>query len=194
MGTPSGPQASMCSDWPRNGCKSHHLGTCSRNGLQWWCHFVARLSRRAAHAGTRCVLGFSKNCHAGSLFRLSTHLLMRRVIAVGMRGSRTSFCHWGSQAFADAFGAHLSIITSYEDSCVIEIAPSTPVNHRRPLWLSFWAEVHYNSLHLPHGETPHGTGDLGSSDAARIRQTKLARGLVRRCFGGLCYAVPQAVR
>ncbi len=51
------------------------------------------------------------------------------------------------QAFADAMGIRVNIISSYEESCVIEITPSTGVRERRPLWISFWAEVHYNSLY-----------------------------------------------
>lgn len=57
---------------------------------------------------------------------------------------------WGDhltlQAAADKFGAKICLLTSFRDTCFIEI---TPRNHapERELWLSFWSEVHYNSLY-----------------------------------------------
>ncbi|PKU79551.1 OTU domain-containing protein DDB_G0284757 [Dendrobium catenatum] len=57
---------------------------------------------------------------------------------------------WGDhvtlQAAADKFGAKICLLTSFRDTCFVEIVPhnQTP---QRELWLSFWSEVHYNSLY-----------------------------------------------
>ena len=62
------------------------------------------------------------------------------------------YCHhmgqfgtWGDhvtlQAVADTFGVRIAIMTSYQDSCVVEIQPQGPVHSQRVLYLSFWAEV-----------------------------------------------------
>lgn len=59
---------------------------------------------------------------------------------------------WGDhiclQAIADAYGLKINIITSYphQDSCFIGITPQTVKTHRI-LYLSFWAEIHYNSIY-----------------------------------------------
>jgi len=56
---------------------------------------------------------------------------------------------WGDhltlQAAADAYGTRLCVITSYEESFLIEITPKKQKS-RKVVWLSFWAEVHYNSI------------------------------------------------
>ncbi|KAK3152230.1 hypothetical protein QOZ80_2BG0156140 [Eleusine coracana subsp. coracana] len=57
---------------------------------------------------------------------------------------------WGDhvtlQAAADRFTAKICLLTSFRDTCLVEIVPrdATPT---RELWLSFWCEVHYNSLY-----------------------------------------------
>ncbi|XP_062151777.1 OVARIAN TUMOR DOMAIN-containing deubiquitinating enzyme 12-like isoform X4 [Alnus glutinosa] len=57
---------------------------------------------------------------------------------------------WGDhvtlQAAADKFVAKICLLTSFRDTCFVEIMPQrqTP---KRELWLSFWSEVHYNSLY-----------------------------------------------
>ncbi|CAA2994683.1 Hypothetical predicted protein [Olea europaea subsp. europaea] len=57
---------------------------------------------------------------------------------------------WGDhvtlQAAADKFAAKICLLTSFRDTCFIEIVPryQTPTGE---LWLSFWSEVHYNSLY-----------------------------------------------
>ncbi|KAK3013726.1 hypothetical protein RJ639_008434 [Escallonia herrerae] len=57
---------------------------------------------------------------------------------------------WGDhvtlQAAADKFVAKICLLTSFRETCFIEITPQhqTP---KRELWLSFWSEVHYNSLY-----------------------------------------------
>ncbi|RLM79319.1 hypothetical protein C2845_PM12G03920 [Panicum miliaceum] len=57
---------------------------------------------------------------------------------------------WGDhvtlQAAADRFAAKICLLTSFRDTCLVEIIPrdATPT---RELWLSFWCEVHYNSLY-----------------------------------------------
>ncbi|XP_059595638.1 OVARIAN TUMOR DOMAIN-containing deubiquitinating enzyme 11 isoform X1 [Vitis vinifera] len=63
---------------------------------------------------------------------------------------------WGDhltlQAAADRFGAKICLITSFRDTCFIEINPRDG-NPTRELWLSFWSEVHYNSLYAS-GDVP----------------------------------------
>eukprot|EP01018_Ginkgo_biloba_P017940 Gb_24833 [translate_table: standard] len=64
---------------------------------------------------------------------------------------------WGDhvtlQAAADRFGAKICLLTSFRDTCFIEIMPREQ-NPQRELWLSFWSEVHYNSLYEV-GEVPY---------------------------------------
>ncbi|KAG0583118.1 hypothetical protein KC19_3G111300 [Ceratodon purpureus] len=56
---------------------------------------------------------------------------------------------WGDhvtlQAAADFFGMKISLITSFKDSCFIEIIP-VQQKSQRGLFLSFWSEIHYNSI------------------------------------------------
>lgn len=63
---------------------------------------------------------------------------------------------WGDhitlQAAADRFGAKICLVTSFRDTCYIEIIPKDK-NPYRELWLSFWSEVHYNSLYAS-GDVP----------------------------------------
>ncbi|KAK3232489.1 hypothetical protein Dsin_004370 [Dipteronia sinensis] len=62
---------------------------------------------------------------------------------------------WGDhvtlQAAADKYGVRIFVITSFKDTCCIEILPNDQ-KPQRVLWLSFWAEVHYNSIYQ--GELP----------------------------------------
>ncbi|XAR52838.1 Ubiquitinyl hydrolase 1 [Bertholletia excelsa] len=63
---------------------------------------------------------------------------------------------WGDhvtlQAAADRFEAKICVVTSFRDTCYIEILPKDK-NPSRELWLSFWSEVHYNSLYTS-GDVP----------------------------------------
>ncbi|XVE68835.1 hypothetical protein DITRI_Ditri09bG0101900 [Diplodiscus trichospermus] len=63
---------------------------------------------------------------------------------------------WGDhvtlQAVADSYGVKIFVVTSFKDTCYIEILPHTQKSERIIL-LSFWAEVHYNSIY-PKGELP----------------------------------------
>ncbi|XP_052206373.1 OVARIAN TUMOR DOMAIN-containing deubiquitinating enzyme 11 [Diospyros lotus] len=63
---------------------------------------------------------------------------------------------WGDhitlQAAADRFGAKICLVTSFRDTCYIEILPKDR-NPTKELWLSFWSEVHYNSLYA-NGDVP----------------------------------------
>ncbi|KAG0546540.1 hypothetical protein BDA96_01G003100 [Sorghum bicolor] len=63
---------------------------------------------------------------------------------------------WGDhvtlQAAADTYGVKIFILTSFRDTCYIEILPVVEKS-RRVICLSFWAEVHYNSIY-PEGELP----------------------------------------
>ncbi|CAA7396024.1 unnamed protein product [Spirodela intermedia] len=57
---------------------------------------------------------------------------------------------WGDhitlQAAADKFGAKIYLVTSFKDTCFLEIIPQYEAPQRE-LWLSLWSEVHYNSLY-----------------------------------------------
>ncbi|XP_058770036.1 OVARIAN TUMOR DOMAIN-containing deubiquitinating enzyme 12 isoform X1 [Vicia villosa] len=63
---------------------------------------------------------------------------------------------WGDhvtlQAAADWYGVKIFVITSFKDTCYIEILPQIQKSGR-VIFLSFWAEVHYNSIY-PEGEMP----------------------------------------
>ncbi|KAL8496576.1 hypothetical protein ACS0TY_020317 [Phlomoides rotata] len=63
---------------------------------------------------------------------------------------------WGDhvtlQAAADSYGIKIFVITSFKDTCYIEIIPSIQKSER-VIFLSFWAEVHYNSIY-PEGDCP----------------------------------------
>ncbi|KAL0918312.1 hypothetical protein M5K25_010314 [Dendrobium thyrsiflorum] len=63
---------------------------------------------------------------------------------------------WGDhvtlQAAADSYGVKIFVITSFKDTCYIEILPNAQ-RSKRVIFLSFWAEVHYNSIY-PEGDLP----------------------------------------
>ncbi|XP_076893389.1 OVARIAN TUMOR DOMAIN-containing deubiquitinating enzyme 12-like isoform X2 [Bidens hawaiensis] len=63
---------------------------------------------------------------------------------------------WGDhvtlQAAADSYGVKIFVLTSFKDTCSIEILPKVQKS-KRIIFLSFWAEVHYNSIY-PEGELP----------------------------------------
>eukprot|EP00257_Ricinus_communis_P016624 XP_015574854.2 RNA polymerase sigma factor sigF, chloroplastic [Ricinus communis] len=58
---------------------------------------------------------------------------------------------WGDhvtlQAAADTYGVKILVMTSFKDTCYIEILP---INQKTKgaIFLSFWAEVHYNSIYF----------------------------------------------
>ncbi|KAK9187131.1 hypothetical protein WN944_018522 [Citrus x changshan-huyou] len=51
------------------------------------------------------------------------------------------------------YGVKVFVLTSFKDTCYIEILPHVPKSKRAVIFLSFWAEVHYNSIY-PEGELP----------------------------------------
>ncbi|XAR69121.1 Ubiquitinyl hydrolase 1 [Bertholletia excelsa] len=59
---------------------------------------------------------------------------------------------WGDhvtlQAAADSYGVIICVFTSFKDTCFIEILPKDQKS-KRVIFLSFWAEVHYNSICSP---------------------------------------------
>ncbi|PIA37796.1 hypothetical protein AQUCO_03000375v1 [Aquilegia coerulea] len=63
---------------------------------------------------------------------------------------------WGDhltlQAAADKYAAKICLLTSFRETCFIEIVPRDN-SYSRELWLSFWSEVHYNSLYAS-GDVP----------------------------------------
>ncbi|XWS55845.1 hypothetical protein CRYUN_Cryun09bG0035100 [Craigia yunnanensis] len=58
---------------------------------------------------------------------------------------------WGDhvtlQAVADLYGVRIFVITSFKDTCYIEILPNFQKS-KGVIFLSFWAEVHYNSIYF----------------------------------------------
>ncbi|GKU91682.1 hypothetical protein SLEP1_g5516 [Rubroshorea leprosula] len=65
---------------------------------------------------------------------------------------------WGDhvtlQAAADSYGVKIFMITSFKDTCYIEILPHVQKSNR-VICLSFWAEVHYNSIYPEGGKHPN---------------------------------------
>ncbi|KAK4607103.1 hypothetical protein RGQ29_001072 [Quercus rubra] len=62
---------------------------------------------------------------------------------------------WGDlvtlQAAADSYGVKMFVITSFKDTCYIEILPKFE-RSKRVIHLSFWAEVHYNPIYPEEGD------------------------------------------
>ncbi|PKA47789.1 OTU domain-containing protein 5 [Apostasia shenzhenica] len=62
---------------------------------------------------------------------------------------------WGDhvtlQAAADSYGVKIFIVTSFRDTCYVEIMPINQKS-KRVIFLSFWAEVHYNSIYPEGGK------------------------------------------
>lgn len=65
---------------------------------------------------------------------------------------------WGDhvtlQAAADSYGVRILVMTSFKDTCYIEILPISQKS-KGVIFLSFWAEVHYNSIYFQ-GDTSSG--------------------------------------
>ncbi|XP_062001945.1 OVARIAN TUMOR DOMAIN-containing deubiquitinating enzyme 12 [Rosa rugosa] len=61
---------------------------------------------------------------------------------------------WGDhvtlQAAADSYGVKIFVFTSFKDTCCIEILPNVQTS-KQVIMLSFWAEVHYNSIYPQEG-------------------------------------------
>ncbi|XP_042451247.1 OVARIAN TUMOR DOMAIN-containing deubiquitinating enzyme 9-like isoform X3 [Zingiber officinale] len=73
--------------------------------------------------------------------RLIDRLLMYDLVELKVQGDGN--CQYGVKIF---------VITSFKDTCYIEILPGTQKS-KRVIFLSFWAEVHYNSIY-PEGDLP----------------------------------------
>jgi hypothetical protein len=76
---------------------------------------------------------------------------------------------WGDHltlvACSDLFGTTVMVVTSYEDSHVIKIKPEKETSNR-VLWLSFYAEVHYNSIY-PRDDPPASASSSAHKDQAQ---------------------------
>ncbi|KAM7262535.1 hypothetical protein ACFE04_000218 [Oxalis oulophora] len=72
---------------------------------------------------------------------------------------------WGDhvtlQAAADSYGVRIFVITSFKDTCYIEILPQNQ-QKKKVIFLSFWAEVHYNSIYFQ--------GDLPSPESRKKKK------------------------
>jgi hypothetical protein len=65
---------------------------------------------------------------------------------------------WGDhvtlQALADSLGVEINLVTSFESGGLIRVTPQEPPAWQPrppggpPLWLAFWAEVHFNSIEM----------------------------------------------
>ena len=59
---------------------------------------------------------------------------------------------WGDhitlQAASDAYGLQINLLTSFASEPMIEVRPLKQKS-ARVVWLSFWAEVHYNAIAVP---------------------------------------------
>ncbi|XP_022144673.1 uncharacterized protein LOC111014304 isoform X2 [Momordica charantia] len=77
---------------------------------------------------------------------------------------------WGDhvtlQAAVDSYGVRIFVITSFKDTCCVEILPNSQKT-KGVIFLSFWAEVHYNSIH-PQGGMP----SAGDSPPSELRKKK----------------------
>ncbi|KAG2492762.1 hypothetical protein HYH03_008927 [Edaphochlamys debaryana] len=80
----------------------------------------------------------------------------------GMAKSSTWGDHVTLQAAADTYGMKITVVTSFEKCPVINIEPARQTSGRT-LFLSFWAEVHYNSIY-PGKEAP----PLGATSAGAL--------------------------
>lgn len=85
---------------------------------------------------------------------------------------------WGDhltlQAAADYYQLRIAVVASFPGAAFLEITPRTPLRSSRVLWLSFWAEVHYNSVYAK-GEVPPQPSRLlrpgwVEAEAARLRK------------------------
>ncbi|KAL0888095.1 hypothetical protein Bca101_012078 [Brassica carinata] len=70
---------------------------------------------------------------------------------------------WGDsvtlKAAADTFGVKIVLITSHKDVPSMEILPKS-IKLERVIYLSYLAEVHYNSIYLKGSETDHAPMEL----------------------------------
>ncbi|XP_070676642.1 OVARIAN TUMOR DOMAIN-containing deubiquitinating enzyme 10-like isoform X4 [Malus domestica] len=62
--------------------------------------------------------------------------------------------HVSLQAAADSYGVKIFVLTSFKDNCCIEILPNIQ-SSKQVIYLSFWAEVHYNSIYPQGGTTSY---------------------------------------
>ncbi|CAK9158520.1 unnamed protein product [Ilex paraguariensis] len=72
---------------------------------------------------------------------------LKKISKVGEWGDHVTL-----QAAADSYGVKIFVITSFKNTCYIEILPNVQ-RSTRVIHLSFWAEVHYNSIY-PEGDVP----------------------------------------
>ncbi|PIA32999.1 hypothetical protein AQUCO_04200028v1 [Aquilegia coerulea] len=84
---------------------------------------------------------------------------------------------WGDhvtlQAAADSYGVKIFVITSFKDTCYIEILPNIQKS-KRVIFLSFWAEVHYNSIYPE--------GDIPEFETKKKRRESMLEQLPSNCF------------
>ncbi|KAB5544124.1 hypothetical protein DKX38_012236 [Salix brachista] len=80
------------------------------------------------------------------------HQVVRELVVkqIHARMAKIRSGEWGDhvtlQAAADSYGIKILLITSFRDTCCIEIFPKAKKSNR-VIYLSFWAEVHYDSIY-----------------------------------------------
>ncbi|XP_040861794.1 OVARIAN TUMOR DOMAIN-containing deubiquitinating enzyme 9 isoform X1 [Glycine max] len=105
--------------------------------------------------------------HYAMLFLIMWLYFMSFVFTASFLCGCTRSGEWGDhvtlQAAADWYGVKIFVITSFKDTCYIEILPQIQKSER-VIFLSFWAEVHYNSIY------PEGDSELPSSHTKKKKK------------------------
>lgn len=102
------------------------------------------------HASVREQITQQLKCHPemyGGYVPMAYNDYLKKMSKSGEWGDHVTL-----QAAADWFGVKIFVLTSFKDTCYIEILPHIEKS-KRVIFLSFWAEVHYNSIY-PEGDLP----------------------------------------
>ncbi|XP_030931337.1 OVARIAN TUMOR DOMAIN-containing deubiquitinating enzyme 12 isoform X4 [Quercus lobata] len=102
------------------------------------------------HASVREQITQQLKCHPemyGGYVPMAYNDYLKKMSKSGEWGDHVTL-----QAAADWFGVKIFVLTSFKDTCYIEILPHIEKS-KRVIFLSFWAEVHYNSIY-PKGDLP----------------------------------------
>ncbi|KAM3698357.1 hypothetical protein ACJW31_06G182700 [Castanea mollissima] len=102
------------------------------------------------HASVREQITQQLKCHPemyGGYVPMAYNDYLKKMSKSGEWGDHVTL-----QAAADWFGVKIFVLTSFKDTCYIEILPHIEKS-KRIIFLSFWAEVHYNSIY-PEGDLP----------------------------------------
>ncbi|CAH9122251.1 unnamed protein product [Cuscuta epithymum] len=95
---------------------------------------------------------------------------LKRVMEYGEWGDHVTL-----QVAGDLYGVKIVFITSYKETCFIEILPRTQKSNR-VIYLSFWAEVHYNSIYPHEGGIDHSDKGIHTSEDVHSNCSPAGRG------------------